>query len=97
MQRFRTLVFKRAYALVAEGQLSWSEALRISWDRYRNWRDISAKELQESIDRFDYHYERTDDGRVRRIWLLERARIRATFEKFPFLRSRVKNHKYFTR
>jgi hypothetical protein len=65
---FRSVVFKRAYKIAKQSGCNFSQALRLAWSRFRDYKNKMVDELVSKINGFDFYYSRSDDNRVYRYW-----------------------------
>ena len=87
---FRSIVFKRAYRIVRESKVSFSEALKQAWNRYRNYKQKVSEELASRMNGFDYYFSRSDDRRVYNKWSNEQRAIMQELESVPLsFRSKI--------
>ena len=80
---FRSVVFKRAYRIIAETGCTMSAALTEAWKRYRNYRGEVVKELVSRIKGFDQYYYMSDDNRVYMKWSNIKDDIRKEMRALP--------------
>ena len=80
---FRSVVFKRAYRIIAETGCTLSAALTEAWRRYRNFKNETVSRLVRRIKGFDQYYYMSDDHRVYVKWGNIKADIREEMRSLP--------------
>ena len=80
---FRSVVFKRAH-LIAKTGVSFSEALKEAWRRYRAYKETVTEKLAKRINSFDFFYMYSDSGHVYKRWRQEEREITNELETLPY-------------
>lgn len=61
---FRSVVFKRAHQIFKTGKYNFSEALKMAWKRYHDFKESKVKELARLMDSIDIDAKYSDDWRI---------------------------------
>lgn len=80
---FRSVVFQRAYRLVKQTGCAFADALRIAWNRYREYKTRIVADLISRINLFNYSYQYIDDGSQWKRWDNEKNAIRENLLTVP--------------